>query len=213
MTRSYEPVSDPAADGLPETADDDSYADDALEAARDPGGAQPSLPPDREDGPMGLEDFGVTPEERLRGEPLDRRLARELPDTDASPPPEDPNPLLADEVDPDAVDQLTEDTRALAESDPVDPHLGSAVSMYDRPVTGIPAISPVGRLVHPDGGYSSHETDQIAYDVGPSAGGFGSEELAMHEVPGEQVALEEQQQRSTDPYVYRAARVWHVTLR
>lgn len=212
MTSSYEPVSDPAADGLPEIADDDSYADDAMEATRDPGGPQPPLPPDREDGPLALDDYGTTAEERLRGEPLDRRLAREQPDTDSRPPPEDPNPLLAQEVDPDAVDQLTEDTRLLAEADPVDPHLGSAVSMYDRPVTGIPYNHPIGRLVHPDGGYSSHETDEIAYDVGPSGGGFASEELAMHEIPGEQVALEDRQS-STDPYVLASLRVWHVTLR
>jgi Family of unknown function (DUF5709) len=212
MSSSYEPVSDPAADGLPETADDDSYADDAQEAARDPGGAQAPLPPDREDGPLALNDYGTTPEERLRGEPLDRRLAREQPDTGSRRPPEDPDPLLAEEVDPDAVDQLTEDTRVLAEADAVDPHLGSAISMYDRPVTGIPSFSPVGRLVHPDGGYTSHETDEIAYDVGPSAGGFGSEELAMHEIPGEQVALEDRQS-STNPYVLASLRVWHVTLR
>jgi Family of unknown function (DUF5709) len=212
MTRSIEPVSDPAADGLPETADDDSYADDAIEASRDPGGAQGVLPPDREDGPMGLDEYGTTAYERLHREPLDRRLAREVPDVARGRAREEPSPGLSEDLDPDQIGQLTEDTRQLAEADPVDPHLGSAVSMYDRPVTGIPYGGPVGRLVRPGGGYPSSEADEIAFDAGVTAGGFGSEELAMHEIPGEQVALEDRQS-STEPYVRQSMRVWHVTLR
>ena len=46
-----------ATDGLPEVADDDSYADGVHEAARDRD-APGALPPDREDGPLGLEDYG-----------------------------------------------------------------------------------------------------------------------------------------------------------
>lgn len=212
MHADFEPVSDPAADGLPETADDDSYAADAHEASRDPGGSQATLPPDREDGPLALDDYGTTPGERLRGEPLDRRLAREVPEFRAHRPVEEAGPRLAEDLDPDAIGQLTEDTRQLAAAGPVDPHLGSAVSMYDRPVSGIPFDHPVGRLYRPGGGYTSRETDEVAYDAGPTAGGFGSEELAMHEIPGDQVALEELES-SVEPYVPDGPSVWHVTLR
>jgi hypothetical protein len=212
MNSRYEPVSDPAADGLPETSDDDSYADDAAEASRDPGGAQEPLPPDREDGPLALDDYGTTAAERLRGEPLDRRLARETPDVGSRRPAEDPSPAMAEDLDPDVVGQLTEDTRLLAETEPVDPHLGSAVSMYDRPVSGIPYGDGVGRLIRPGGGYTSQDTDEVAYDAGTTAGGFGSEELAMHEMPGAQVDLEELES-SDEPYVPDALAVWHVTLR
>jgi Family of unknown function (DUF5709) len=74
------------------------------------------------------------------------------------------------------------------------------VSMYDRPVHGIPLGTDVGRLVRPGGGYGSMETDEIADDAGRSGGGFGSEELAMHEMPAEQVDHEAAESTS-DPYV------------
>lgn len=212
MNSHSEPVSDPAVDGLPEASDDDSYASDTAEASRDPGGAQESLPPDREDGPLALDDFGTTTAEQLRGESLDRRLARETPDVASRRPAEDPSPALAEDLDPDAIGQLTEDTRLLTQIEPVDPHLGSAVSMYDRPVSGIPYGDGVGRLVRPSGGYTSEDSDEIAFDAGPTAGGFGNEELAMHEMPGQQVDLEERES-SDDPYVPDPFAVWHVTLR
>jgi hypothetical protein len=204
-------ISDPAADGLPETADDDSYADAAHEAGRDPSGDGEPLPPDREDGPLALDDYGTTAAERRRGEPLDLRLARELPDHGRAR--EDPSPGLAEDLDPDQVAQLEEDTRLLAEADPVDPHLGSPVSMYDRPVSGIPFATDVGRLVRPGGGYASRDADEFAYDVGKSAGGFGSEELAMHEIPDDQIALEERES-TAEPYVPTAllGTVWYATL-
>jgi hypothetical protein len=82
MTDSYpEPVSDPAADGIPEYADDDSTAEPAAQSGRQADGPSPAaLPGDREDGPAFLDDFGTTADEQRRGEPLSARLVREQPD-------------------------------------------------------------------------------------------------------------------------------------
>src|SRR5688572_24008870 len=75
------PVSDPAASGLPEYADDDSNADLDVPSPREADGPDPApLPPDREDGPLALDEFGITAEEQRHGEALDARLAREEPD-------------------------------------------------------------------------------------------------------------------------------------
>ncbi|HZN19198.1 MAG TPA: DUF5709 domain-containing protein [Micromonosporaceae bacterium] len=157
------PVSDPAAEGIPEYADDDSTAfdDDSPRIAdgRDPA----ALPAEREDGPVAVEDFGTTAEEQRRGEPLAARLIREEPD-----------------VTPDGA---WPGDAELLDEEPVDPHLGSPVSMYERmgadPVTG----GRVGRLVEPDqGAHPDEERDAIATDMGASGGGASAEELAMHEV-------------------------------
>jgi hypothetical protein len=191
-----------ATDGLPEVADDDSYADGVHESARDHDAPVP-LPPDREDGPLGLDDYGITSAQRSRGEPLSSRLAREMPEVLAGRAVDDPDPRLFDDLDPDAVDQVDEDSRVLAETEPIDPRLGSQVSMYDRPVRGIPFDHRIDALVRPGSGYGSVETDEIAYDLGPAVGGLGGEELAMHEVPQDQVDLEERESTS-EPYVARA---------
>ena len=137
-----------ATDGLPEVADDDSYADGVHEAARDRD-APGALPPDREDGPLGLEDYGITSAQRSRGEPLSARLAREVPDVYLGPAHEDPDPRLTEDLDPDAEQQVDEDSRILDEAEPIDPRLGSQVSMYDRPVQGIP--SPPDQRTGPSG--------------------------------------------------------------
>jgi hypothetical protein len=74
-------VSDPAADGVPEYADDESTAFDDVDSAREADGPDPApLPADREDGPLALDEFGTTAEEQRTGESLDARLAREQPD-------------------------------------------------------------------------------------------------------------------------------------
>jgi len=82
MDDSYpKPVSDPAADGIPEYADDDSTAWDDVGSPREADGPDPyPLPGDREDGPAAVDEYGTTPEEQRRGEPLDLRLSREEPD-------------------------------------------------------------------------------------------------------------------------------------
>jgi hypothetical protein len=71
--------------GIPDYADPDSTAYRPV-----PGQERPDPPPvpgDREDRPVALDEFGTTPEEQRRGEPLDDRLARERSDVgDVEPP-------------------------------------------------------------------------------------------------------------------------------
>jgi hypothetical protein len=206
-----------ASDGLPEVADDDSYANADKDAARDPYSSRPSqLPPDREDGPLGLEEYGVSPDERERREPLSGRLAREEPDF--SPDHLQPDPRLSQDLDqdvavadldgervfrprPDPAGRIADDTRLLAEDEPVEPRLESQVSMYDRPVSGISGDAEVGQLARrAGGGYRSRERDEIAHNEGPSLGGTGNEERAVHEMPADQADLEGAQS-SSEPYV------------
>jgi len=189
----------PASDGLPEVADDDSYADPVREFGRDPALLAP-LPPDRDDGPMGLDEYGILSSDR-GPEPIDIRLARELPDFGARDPAEDPDPRLTEDLDPDEVDQVEEDTRLLAETEPIDPRLGSRVSMYDRLIPGIPFGVRLGELIRPGDGYLDDEPDEVALDLGPAPGGLGSEELAMHEMPPEQVDLEAAESTSEPYYI------------
>jgi hypothetical protein len=160
-------VSDPAADGIPDYADDDSTAYDEVESTRVADGPDPvALPGDREDRPLALDEFGTTPDEQLRGESLDQQLARELPEPSERDLPESP---LRD-----------------FDDDPLDPHLDSPVSVYDRPGLDPLAETRVGRLVAPDeGDYAVRETDEIAEDAGAAGGGPAAEEAAMHEVPEE----------------------------
>jgi hypothetical protein len=161
-------VSDPAADGIPEYADDDSNAYDDVDSFRLADGYDPSgLPGDREEGEVATDEFGTTPEEQLHGEALEGRLARELPEvTEAGLP----------------------GRRGKDEDDagPVDPHLESQVSMYDRP--GLDALSEtrVGRVVESDAGaHVDDEADAIAFDMGAAGGGANVAETAMHEIPQE----------------------------
>jgi hypothetical protein len=165
MDQYPKPVSDPAADGLPEYADDDSTAYDEVDSARIADGPDPmALPPDREDGPLAIEEYGITAEEQRRGEPMDRRLAREEPDVTA-----DPGAGAGTEPD---------DGYPAADDGPVDPRLDSAVSMYDERDD-----RPVGRLVAPDeGAHEDTEPDEVAYDAGAAGGGASAEELAIHPV-------------------------------
>jgi hypothetical protein len=198
-----------ASEGLPEVADDESYADSVHEAARDPDAPSP-LPPDREEGPLGLDEYGVTQYQGLRGEPLAGRLHRELPEgvTDDR---LEPDPQVAADLDldepalgrrADPAGRVAEDTRLIAEEEPVDPRLDSQVSVYDRPEPGIAAFPTVGEIVRPGSGYSSYEKDEVAFDLGSGLGGLGGEELAMHEIPPDEVDLEEAQSTS-EPYVSR----------
>lgn len=225
-------VSDPAGDGLPETADDDAHADLERDRVRVTDGLDPApLPPDRDDGPMALDDYGTTAGEHVRNEPLDARLARESPDLSAAAVRIDPNPAFTEDLDPRASDQIEFDTESLGplpaldeddeavpldrvgdeppvrakdayadpELDAVAPRLGDHVSIYDRPVPGIPGTSTIGRLARPDGdGYSSAEADEVAFDAGSTGGAFSAEEAAMHEVPPH---LLDAQAGESEPYV------------
>jgi hypothetical protein len=173
------PVSDPEADGLPDTADDDStaYDDDSSRAADGPDPA--SLPGDE---PIGVDRFGVTAEESRVGESLDYKLGREQPDADGDRP--TPTPSEGDDVDTidDTTDRPDPDAGLVDASASADPD--SPVSVYDVPDTGLDAGAPIGRLVEPDeGAHVDDEPDAIAWDAGPAGGGASAEELAMHEVP------------------------------
>jgi len=76
------PVSDPAASGIPEYADDDSTVNERADSTREADGPSPAaLPAEREDGPVALDEFGTTAEEQRRGESLAGRLIREEPDS------------------------------------------------------------------------------------------------------------------------------------
>jgi hypothetical protein len=164
-------VSDPAADGIPEYADDDSNAYDDVDSFRLADGYDPSgLPGDREEGETATDDFGTTAEEQLHGEDLDGRLAREVPDlTEAGL----PGTRGKDEF----------------EAAPVEPHLESQVSMYDRPGLDPLTETSVGRLVESDAGaHPDDEADAIAFDFGAAGGGANVEETAMHEIPQEEGA-------------------------
>jgi uncharacterized protein DUF5709 len=183
------PVSDPEAEGLPGTADDDSSAWDDVDSPRVADGPEPGiLPRDREDGPLAMDRFGTTPEEQRVGESFDRKLDREVPDPAleglGSRPDTVPSPIAAEAFDLDPSDGLdvVDQGTALENEDPVDPHLDSKVSMYDNGVGA--AGGTVGRLVEPDEGLGPDtERDAVATDVGASGGGASAEEVAMHQLP------------------------------
>ena len=56
--------------------------------------------------------------------------------------------------------------------------------------------------MRPGSGYSSYETDEVGFDLGPGLGGLGGEERAMLEVPQAEADLEEATATS-EPYVPR----------
>jgi hypothetical protein len=181
------PVSDPTSDGIPEYADDDSTAYDDVNSPRVADGANPwPLPPDREDGPVGMDDNATTAEGQRRGETLDDRLAAEEPDLGEEDLPT-PGSALLDEA-------TSENQEATAGRDVevldgdgtqwVDPD--SPVSSYDREGLDPMSEGRVGRLVRPDeGAHPPAETDEVARDYGASGGGAGPEEAAMHQIPDE----------------------------
>jgi hypothetical protein len=175
------PVSDPEAEGLPGTADDDSSANDDVATGREADGPEPaSLPGDRT--PVAVDRFGTTAEEQLHGESLDYKLDREQYERPADDP-------LAGPVDPDiAAEADSEEAAAQAQLDADVINAGptsdprSPVSLYDHGQLGSTADHQVGRLVEPDeGAHTDQETDNVAYDAGSAGGGPTAEELAIHE--------------------------------
>lgn len=176
------PVSDPEAEGLPDTADDDTSAGDDVYSGREADGPDPApLPPDRDAAVVALDQFGVTAEEQADGESLDYKLTRERGDTA----PDDP---LAGPVDPalgGEADSEEAAAQAQLDADVMDPgptsDPDSPVSIYDHGNLGA-AVRPVGRLVEPDeGAHTDQERDSIAYDAGAAGGGASAEELAVNE--------------------------------
>jgi hypothetical protein len=165
------PVSDPEAEGLPDSADDDSVADERANSARIADGPSPAaLPADR---PQAVDRYGTTAAEQRAGESLDYKLAREVSERPSYRP--DEGNALSEEL-----DEISADA---ADVPPVQPNAGSVVSMYDVPgELGDPG-APVGRLVEPDEGVrEDDEKDMLAYDAGEAGGGPTAEEAAMHEV-------------------------------
>ena len=167
-----EPVSDPEAEGLPGTADDDSTAYDDVDSPRVADGPDPAALPGGL--PLAVDRYGTTAAEARLGEPLDYRLAQEEPDVGV-----DDRSGHPDDVD--LVDDVT---------DRPDPDAGlfdAGVPAYDGEVSEYdtldPALDRIGRLVEPDeGAHSDTEPDAVAYDAGAAGGGATAEELAMHEV-------------------------------
>jgi hypothetical protein len=159
--------SDPEYAGIPGHADDDSNAYDEVDSPREADGPSPwPVPPDREDGPLALDEYGLTAREQQSGQTLDDRLAREEPDTTAS-------------------QEWTRNDIELLDQEAVDPHLDSAVSMYER--EELSADQAVGRLVEPDeDGVQDTEPQAFGYDAGVAGGGASAEEAAMHKVVDEQ---------------------------
>lgn len=173
-----DPVSDPEAEGLPGTADDDSTAWDDVESGRESDGPSPgSLPTDR---PLAVDHFGVTFEEQRIGESLDYKLARERGEPDAAD--GEPLPSQGDDVDT-ANEELDRPSPDAGLATVVIVPDDSPVSLYDRPDVVPGAGEPVGRLVEPDeGAHSDEESTAVAWDAGAAGGGASAEEAAMHDV-------------------------------
>ncbi|MEE6257113.1 DUF5709 domain-containing protein [Plantactinospora sonchi] len=175
------PVSDPEAEGLPGTADDDSTAGDDVLTGREADGPDPAqLPADR---PLAVDRFGTTAEEQLDGESLDYKITREQPERAIDDPLAGPvDPGIAAEADSDeAAAEAQLDADVMDDGPTSDPR--SPVSIYDHGQLGdAPGGGPVGRLVEPDqGARYDDETDSIAYDAGAAGGGASAEELAVNE--------------------------------
>ncbi|MEU8197172.1 DUF5709 domain-containing protein [Microbispora amethystogenes] len=141
------------------------------------------LPGDR---PLGLDEYGTTPNEMREGESLDLRLSREVPDTDVR---------FGTDADADATEGdvlgeggerpyeeyegLTGDEAGGYGSEDPDGYATVNPAQAGRYGTGEPGRA--GRLVDPDGGMGvDTEKDMIAEDVGPDFGGYTAEEQAMH---------------------------------
>lgn len=178
------PLSDPEAEGLPDTADDDSVADNDVLTGREADGVEPAALP--ADSPTAVDHFGSTAQEQLEGESLDYKIGRER----LEPPVDEPlaasaDPALAGEADSDeAAAQAQFDADVMGDSPTSDPH--STVSIYDHRNLDQDGTTgrPVGRLTEPDeGGLTDDERDAIGYDAGVSGGGATAEEAAVHETP------------------------------
>jgi hypothetical protein len=184
-----EPWSDPEAEGLPGTADDDSTAYDDVDSERETVGPDPAALP--VDSPLAVDRFGTTGEEAEQGESLDYKLAREnLAEQTDDPLATPADPQIRDEEDlgtETAQSQL--DADVLDDGPTSDPN--SEVSIYDTDGLELDGGGvPIGRLVdpnqlagedEPEGALIDDEADSIADDAGAAGGGATAEELAMHE--------------------------------
>ena len=176
------PVSDPEAEGLPDTADDDSTAFDDVWSPRIADGPDPAPLP--ADDPQAVGHYGTTPDEGRAGESLDMKVAREEADlalAEADERPDTtPSPVSVETFDAEPLDTVTDrvdpETWLDLSNPVVEAHAESPVSLYD---TG---ERPIGRLVEPDeGAHEDAEPDLVAWDAGAAGGGPTAEESAMHE--------------------------------
>jgi hypothetical protein len=172
------PVSDPEAEGLPGTADDDSTANDDVDTGRWADGPDPAALPS--DAPLAVDRFGTTAEEQRAGESLNARLLQEEPDIQPEEVLQDPGPLADEAIDEVSARQARLDADVYGESPTSDPN--SPVSMYDHGILDGTSGRPVGRLVEPNDGIGpDDEPDSVAWDAGAAGGGASAEELAIHE--------------------------------
>lgn len=172
------PVSDPEAEGLPGTADDDSTADDGVDSGRWADGPDPAALPSDE--PLGVNRFGTTAEEQRAGESLNARLLQEQPDVQPDTDGDDPGVLADEAIDEAGARQARLDADVYGESPTSDPR--SQISLYDDGQLDGASTAPVGRLVAPGEGIGpDDEPDAVAYDAGPAGGGASAEEQAIHE--------------------------------
>ncbi len=172
------PVSDPEAEGLPDTADDDSTARDDVATGRWADGPDPAALPS--DVPLVVDRFGTTAIEQSEGESLDARLRQEQPDVQPETDYDDPGALADEAIDEQGARRASLDADVYGESPTSDPN--SPVSLYDHGQLDGTSPRPVGRLVDPDQGIGpDEEPDSVAYDAGAAGGGASAEELAIHE--------------------------------
>jgi hypothetical protein len=128
-------------------------------------------PPER---PYAVEDWGTTPQEEHEGEPIDRRLARELPDVGAD----------DDAADRRRTSREDEDDRGGAAD--IDPETGERLGdtedtdgeLYDDEV----GEERSGRLAA-SGGAFVDDDELFARDEGYSGGAASAEEAAVHTIP------------------------------
>ncbi|XVQ89811.1 DUF5709 domain-containing protein [Microbispora siamensis] len=124
------------------------------------------LPGDR---PLGLDEYGTTPNEMREGESLGRRLSREVPDVDVR---FGTEPGTAGGRRVEKAGEADDGSGVSADYAAADP------AQPGRYGTAEPGRA--GRLVDPDGGMGvDTEKDMIAEDVGPDFGGYTAEEQAM----------------------------------
>ncbi|MBG0833146.1 hypothetical protein HS041_36185 [Planomonospora sp. ID67723] len=188
--REHAPEHDPHSrfedEGIPDLQDGTPQQQWAVDPQEAP------LPGDR---PMAVDDFGTTVDEQIQGESLEGRIRREEPE-------EQPMFGVADEPaggprgDRDDLEMGSE-PRQTAESGL---GVGSDLDTDYEPDTGVDQDWPAqpeepsgavwdeprqaGRLVAPDEGVRQDtETDLVAEEVGPDAGGYSAEEAAMRVEP------------------------------
>ena len=175
------PVSDTEAQGLPDTADDDSTANDDVLTGREADGPDPAqLPGDRT--PVAVDRFGTTAEEQLDGESLDYKLDREVYERPADDP-------LAGTIDPKIAfeaDNLEAAAEAQLDADVMDPgptsDPNSPVSLYDHGQLGTVAdATSAGWWNRTRGRTPTRRPTRWRTTPGSAGGGATAEELAIHE--------------------------------